>query len=348
MLPPLQPPPAHPERPLGRPPGRPAVLPGLRAADAFRGGELFREEAERALERQGGAQAVAERAELARAARRADRRAGFERPDTPPRREPSAGEPGAPDRVPAAPSAAGPAPRAAAPFAEGAAPATSPGATSAPPPEGAASATAAGPGGALPSEAPPLPSGAGASAAAAATLPAGPAAAAQPGPAVAGAPGVEGPAAAGRARAAHSPAPAPAASPEEAERAQEILRQIRLHLAPGRRALTVELEPRELGRLSIEIALRNGRLFALVRAESPETLALLGARLPELLAALAEQGLEPESFELAQGFAEPRGHRQSSLARRHAPAIAEQSAATTPERTVALHASPTPGIDTYA
>jgi hypothetical protein len=93
--------------------------------------------------------------------------------------------------------------------------------------------------------------------------------------------------------------PAVTASPSEAalvERAEEILRQIRLHATAGVKRLTLELEPAELGRLSIQLALRAGRLAAIVRADEPQTLELLESRRAELGALLAERGVQAETL----------------------------------------------------
>ena len=86
------------------------------------------------------------------------------------------------------------------------------------------------------------------------------------------------------------------------ERADAILRQIKIHLFPGLREVNIDLEPRELGRLQIKLRLSGDRLEAHVRGESPEALDLLERHLPELRSALAEQGLEVSDFQLALGF----------------------------------------------
>jgi len=98
------------------------------------------------------------------------------------------------------------------------------------------------------------------------------------------------------------PAPRWSDSPE-AERAQQVLRQVRVQLHPGLRAAEIRLEPEELGRISIRITLEQKRLRAVVRAERPETLEVLQRHLPELRAALAQQGLEPQEFDLALDLA---------------------------------------------
>ena len=85
---------------------------------------------------------------------------------------------------------------------------------------------------------------------------------------------------------------------EAIERDAAILRQLRAQLAPGRRELTMRLDPADLGRLQLRLALRSGRLTATVRAESPEALAAIERQLPELAASLESQGFEVQDFDL--------------------------------------------------
>jgi len=103
----------------------------------------------------------------------------------------------------------------------------------------------------------------------------------------------------GRAAATGTP---PMSDPELIERASEIMRQIRLSIAPGATQVTLDLEPTELGRLWIRMSLRGGKLGAHVRAEKPETLEALGPRLDELRQLFAEQGIEADTIELELGF----------------------------------------------
>lgn len=82
------------------------------------------------------------------------------------------------------------------------------------------------------------------------------------------------------------------------EREAAILRQLKAQLAPGRRELTMRLDPAELGRLQLRLALRSGRLTATLRVESPEALDALQRQLPELAASLEDQGFEVQDFDL--------------------------------------------------
>lgn len=96
-----------------------------------------------------------------------------------------------------------------------------------------------------------------------------------------------------------SPPSPPPAEPGPQERlAADVLRQVRVALDPARRSVTVRLDPRELGSISIRLDLGVGRVRAVLRAETPMALELLERHLPELRAALAAQGLEGEDFDL--------------------------------------------------
>lgn len=103
-----------------------------------------------------------------------------------------------------------------------------------------------------------------------------------------------------KARAA-APAP-PGSDPVMLERADEILRQIRLHTTRDVRRLTLDLEPVDLGRLSVQLALRSGRITAIVRAESEETLELLESREGQLKQILAQRGVAADSMRFELGF----------------------------------------------
>jgi flagellar hook-length control protein FliK len=108
-----------------------------------------------------------------------------------------------------------------------------------------------------------------------------------------------------RSTAGAEPASAPARAPAGSavlERAEEILRQIRLAIQPDAKHVVLELEPRDLGRLSIRMSLRRGELATVVRVESSETLGLLEQRAQELRALLAERGFESSDLSFELGF----------------------------------------------
>ena len=327
-------------------PGRSSALPG---SDRGAQGELFDREVERAQDRAGGPQAVEDRQAADHATRRRARRDAFHEHRMDRRREIAEGGRG--DQRPEADPVAAPATRLD-PAATDSAPFLPYGSIPEPAPvtlpEGPAPAASGRPDGLV---AHPL-----------APIGRGPAPGVTPTPAqtAAGVPAV----AAGRVaappptlpaagaapatpatRPAAAPlAPAPAASEPPLEQAPSVLHQIRVHLAAGGREATLHLLPQELGRLQVRLALREGRLQAAVRAESPETLALLELHLPELRAALAQQGLDVEGFQLDLGLEDRPDDRPSQpLPQRH-----ERETLLTVEADRSLRAISADGIDTYA
>ena len=100
----------------------------------------------------------------------------------------------------------------------------------------------------------------------------------------------------GRGPATRAPSVAP-------ELAASVLRQVRFHLQPGQREASLHLEPAWLGRVSIRLAVRDGRARAELRAERPEALQALERHLPELRAALLERGFGETGLELELGLA---------------------------------------------
>jgi hypothetical protein len=123
-----------------------------------------------------------------------------------------------------------------------------------------------------------------------------------------------------------------------AARAEEIVRQIELHMAPGVKRLTLELAPAELGRISIQLALRAGKIAAIVRGERPEALALLESRAEELGRLFAERGIAADEVRFELGFRAPRAARRSARAFQ----------APTPVPGPAGRAAGPDSIDTYA
>ncbi len=313
---------------------------------------------ERAVERRGGEKALEERAEGFHRARREERHADFEdyregRPTRPRAREESRGdEPAVIAPAPSAPAVATPSPVIGDGAPAGSPPAPLP--AGGPAPQGPTAPTA------LPAPPPsaPVPPGQAPTGAVASS---GAPGAAPVSAAVSGAdPGaplasVEG----DRARAAATPpatrpaSPGPAPEPALIEQAAEVLRQLRAHLSPGLQRVLVHLSPPELGRMAIQVSLRKGRLDAVVRAESPQTLELLERHAPELRAMLAQEGIEAESLELHLGLGGERaGGRDATDAPR-----ADETARREPEpihpgaedrREGASLSTREDGIDTYA
>ena len=147
-------------------------------------------------------------------------------------------------------------------------------------------------------------------------------------------------------------APARPLPPEPpVDHAHDILRQLRVHLSPGVREATLSLVPAELGRLQVRLSLSDGKVGAVVKAESPETLELLERHLPELRAALEQQGLDVSEFQLELGFQDggDPADGQSDTAGR--PANHELPEAATPDLSQTILqrlASTAGGVDTYA
>lgn len=131
---------------------------------------------------------------------------------------------------------------------------------------------------------------------------------------------------------ASTPQPALGPDPAVLERAAEILRQIQLHATPAVQRLTLDLEPAELGRLSVQLALRAGRVAAIVRGENPETLELLQQREAELLQVLAQRGIQADAVRFELGFGSSRSQRGARAA---AATEAVPSAPTGPLRSTA-------------
>jgi flagellar hook-length control protein FliK len=153
------------------------------------------------------------------------------------------------------------------------------------------------------------------------------------------------------ARTAEAAKPAPAAPPEPplaSERAADVLRQIKLQLTPELRQATIQLEPRELGRISIKVALRGGALRAELRAERRSTLEALERHAPELCAAIEKAGLGAPELSLELGLDRRRAPADRAPSRRSpSPAAASPAAAPALERALARRIAQD-GVDTYA
>jgi flagellar hook-length control protein FliK len=146
------------------------------------------------------------------------------------------------------------------------------------------------------------------------------------------------------ARSAHTPTPAE-------QHAADILKQLKLELAIGRREAQLQLEPAQLGRISVKLALARGRVSAEVRAESSDTLAVLQRHVPELRAMLEARGVTPESFDFQLGFQDERqnGAQYGGTRREAGAGTAETAGKSTnsPAETRSLVRAAW-GIDTYA
>lgn len=136
--------------------------------------------------------------------------------------------------------------------------------------------------------------------------------------------------------------------PADPERAEEILRQVRLSLSTLREEAVLQLEPRSLGRIAVRLSLERGTLDATLEVESASTLAVLQHHAPELRAMLELRGLKPEHLGFQLGF--QNGGRGADTPRRPR----AQRGASAIENTASVHASgllralAAHGIDTYA
>ncbi len=90
---------------------------------------------------------------------------------------------------------------------------------------------------------------------------------------------------------ASSPAP-----PEE-----QILQQVRISLERGENRATLQLEPRNLGKVQIELRFQNGQLHLSLRAEQGDTGHLLNRELHALRLGLEDQGVKVGDLRVVAG-----------------------------------------------
>lgn len=135
----------------------------------------------------------------------------------------------------------------------------------------------------------------------------------------------------------------------DVERAADILRQVRVQLSPHINEAHIQLQPLELGRISIRVSVEEGRMRTVVRAEKQEALDAIQTHLPELRAALRQQGIESQDFQLSLGLDQrSQKNGDDKPARANKPSI---SAIDTnkPEHALLLRATANAsGIDLYA
>jgi flagellar hook-length control protein FliK len=99
------------------------------------------------------------------------------------------------------------------------------------------------------------------------------------------------------------------------------LQQLAVRIDAPQRTAVVELEPAELGRLSVELSLEpEGGVRASVRAERPDGYAALETRLPELRAALLERGFVRADVQISLGFSDQSPRRPAAQPGRRLPA----------------------------
>lgn len=77
---------------------------------------------------------------------------------------------------------------------------------------------------------------------------------------------------------------------------QEIFAQVERGLLSqtqdGSHKMTLQLDPADLGRISLMLSVKGGEVRAVIRAENPETTAVLSEQMQQLRASLEEQGLK--------------------------------------------------------
>jgi len=142
---------------------------------------------------------------------------------------------------------------------------------------------------------------------------------------------------------------APKEAPVSAEKAAAMLRQIRVQLHPGLREALIQLEPRELGRISIKVAVRGEAAHAELRVSKRSALEALERSLPELRAALERAGLGGGEVSLQLDLSAREGREESSFSgtsgrSRPADAPLPRGLLTALQR----RAPTSEGVDTYA
>lgn len=140
----------------------------------------------------------------------------------------------------------------------------------------------------------------------------------------------------------------PPPSAREMERAADILRQVRVQITPQLQEARIHLQPAELGRVSIHLSVEEGRLRTTVRAEKRETLAAIQTHLPELRAALREQGIDAQEFQLALGFEHREQDQQQARAPRRPAGSFADSAASRDHAPALRSALAATGVDVWA
>ena len=79
----------------------------------------------------------------------------------------------------------------------------------------------------------------------------------------------------------------------------ELVRSIRLHTTPRRSSARMQLQPPELGRVSVDLHVEGDQVRIAVRAETNDARTLLAERADQLKAALEQHGITVEKFEVS-------------------------------------------------
>ncbi|HGY91758.1 MAG TPA: flagellar hook-length control protein FliK [Planctomycetes bacterium] len=97
---------------------------------------------------------------------------------------------------------------------------------------------------------------------------------------------------------ATAPAPVEAPSgPSPQSRTEAVIEQVRVHVKPGHSRIAFRLDPPRLGRLSIRLVMRGGRLLGQVRTETQEAAHLLRSGLEGLRSTMREAGIQVDRLE---------------------------------------------------
>jgi flagellar hook-length control protein FliK len=83
--------------------------------------------------------------------------------------------------------------------------------------------------------------------------------------------------------------------------ADQIAQQANLLLTPGRKAMTIQLEPKELGKVRVHVSVDASGLHVKMAADMGSTREIIQASLPQLKTAFENQGLKADGFEVAAG-----------------------------------------------
>ncbi len=112
---------------------------------------------------------------------------------------------------------------------------------------------------------------------------------------------------------------APGVSPSTAvgssheSRAEALIEQVRIHVKPGQSRIAFRLDPPRLGRLSIRLVMRGGRLLGQVRTESQEAAHLLRSGIEGLRSTMREAGIQVDRLEFQSAPSTHTGTAQSDL-----------------------------------
>lgn len=95
-------------------------------------------------------------------------------------------------------------------------------------------------------------------------------------------------------------------------------------LGQGRKQLTVQLDPENLGRVQVMLQVKGKEVSALLRAEDADTAAMLSANMEGLKKTLEEQGLTVQNIEVQTGLAQQQNQQASFNAEQHNQAQQQQ------------------------